>query len=231
VQLAAAFTGRTTPGGIGFFGINIAFMERLGIRRSSAVGVTMLNMAATSVIGGIWCLIGVFGIGVSGLLHDVQIPHGWPVLGAAVGVLVVATAVLWSPFGRRKFVGPGLRVARELLGALRRPLRAVQLFGGVTGYLMISGLGLAASLAAFDVHVPVLAVIAVFVIGQTLGHIAPIPGGLGPTEALMVAGLTALGTAPTVAVATVLTSRLLTYWLPVLPGIVTFRYLQHHGMV
>jgi uncharacterized membrane protein YbhN (UPF0104 family) len=231
VQLAAAFTGRTTPGGIGFFGINIAFMERLGIRRSSAVGVTMLNMAATSVVGGIWCVIGVFGIGASGLLRGVQLPHGWPVLGAAAGVLVVATAVLFSPFGRRKLVGPGLRVTRELLGALRRPVRALELFGGVTGYLMISGLGLAATLAAFDAHVPVVAVIAVFVIGQTLGHIAPIPGGLGPTEALMVAGLTALGTAPTVAVATVLTNRLLTYWLPVLPGIATFRYLQHHGIV
>jgi undecaprenyl-diphosphatase len=47
----------------------------------------------------------------------------------------------------------------------------------------------------------------------------------------MIAGLTALGTAPTVAVATVLTMRLLTYWLPVLPGIATFRYLQDHGIV
>ncbi|MDT7651359.1 MAG: hypothetical protein QOI36_2765 [Pseudonocardiales bacterium] len=231
VQLAAAFTGRTTPGGVGFFGINIAFMERLGIRRSSAVGVTVLNMAATSVIGGVWCLIGVLGIGTSGLLEHVRIPHGWPVLLAAACVLLAATAVLCSPMGRRKFVGPGLRVTRELVGALRQPVRAVQLFGGATGYLVISGLGLAATLAAFDVQVPVLAVIGVFMIGQTLGHIAPIPGGLGPTEALMIAGLTALGTAPTVAVATVLTMRLLTYWLPVLPGIATFRYLQHHGIV
>jgi undecaprenyl-diphosphatase len=206
-------------------------MERLGIRRSSAVGVTMLNMTATGVVGGFWCLIGVFGIGAAGLLSGVRLPLGWPVLAAAAGVLAAATAVLLSPFGRRRFVRPGLRVARELLGALRRPLRAFQLFGGATGYLVVSGLGLAATLAAFDAHVPVLAVVAVFVIGQTLGHIAPIPGGLGPTEALMVAGLTAVDVAPTVAVATVLTNRLLTYWLPVLPGIATFRYLQHHGII
>jgi uncharacterized membrane protein YbhN (UPF0104 family) len=231
VQLAAAFTGRTTPGGVGFFGINIAFMERIGIRRSSAVGVTMLNMAATGAIGAILGLIGIFGIGISGLLHGVHIPLGWPVLAAAGGVLVAATAVLFSPFGRRKVVRPGLRVTRELLSALRQPLRAVQLIGGATGYLLISGLGLAATLAAFDTHVPVVAVIVVFIVGNTLGHIAPIPGGLGPTEALTIAGLTALGTAPTVAVATVLTMRLLTYWLPVLPGIATFRYLQHHNIV
>jgi undecaprenyl-diphosphatase len=47
----------------------------------------------------------------------------------------------------------------------------------------------------------------------------------------MVAGLTALGTAPTVAVATVLTNRLLTYWLPALPGIAIFRYLQYRAIV
>jgi uncharacterized protein (TIRG00374 family) len=95
----------------------------------------------------------------------------------------------------------------------------------------VSGLGLVASLAAFDAQISVLAVITVFVVGQTLGHVAPIPGGLGPTEALMVAGLTALGVAPTVAVASVLANRLLTYWLPVLPGIAMFRYLQHHAVV
>jgi hypothetical protein len=33
------------------------------------------------------------------------------------------------------------------------------------------------------------------------------------------------------AVAAVLTSRLLTYWLPVLPGIGMFRYLQHHSVI
>jgi undecaprenyl-diphosphatase len=231
VQLAAAFTGRTTPGGIGFFGINIAFLERRGIRRSSAVGVTILNMAATSVVGGIWSLIGVFGIGASGVLAWVHIPLGWPLLVAAVGVLLAATAVLVSPFGRRRIVAPGLGVGRELLGVLSQPVRAVELFGGATAYLIVSGLGLATSLAAFGAQVPVLAVITVFVIGHTLGHIAPIPGGLGPTEALMVAGLTAVGTAPTVAVAAVLVSRLLAYWLPALPGVGMFRYLQHRGVV
>ncbi|GEL19799.1 lysylphosphatidylglycerol synthase transmembrane domain-containing protein [Pseudonocardia asaccharolytica] len=231
VQVAAAFTGRTTPGGVGFFGINIAFMERLGIRRSRAVGVTMLNMAGTGAVGGLMCLIGVFVVGASGLSPNLRIPVGWPVLAAAAGVLVAAAAVLWSPFGRRRVVRPGLRVTRELLGTVRQPRRAVELFGGATAYLVISGLGLSATLVAFDQHVPVPAVVAVFVIGHTLGHIAPVPGGLGATEALTIAGLTGLGVAPPAAVATVLTMRLLTYWLPVLPGIAVFRYLQHHGIV
>jgi glycosyltransferase 2 family protein len=231
VQMAAAFTGRTTPGGLGFFGINISFMERLGMPRAQAVGVTMLNLGATGAVGAVWCLLGALGVGSAGLLRAVSIPHGWPLLVGVGGVLVIAGAVLGSPFGRRRFIRTLLPVARDLLATVKQPVRALQLFGGAAGYLTVSGLGLATSLAAFHSQVPVLAVLVVFVIGQTLGHVAPIPGGLGAVETLMVAGLTAVGTQPTAAIAAVLASRLLTYWLPVLPGIAAFRYLQHREVV
>jgi uncharacterized membrane protein YbhN (UPF0104 family) len=230
VQVAAAFTGRTTPGGVGFFAVNIAFMERRGFRRSSALGVTMLNMAATSIVGGLWCVIALLGIGAASPLEGFGIPRGWPLLAGAV-TLVIAAALLATPFGRRRFVRPAWPTVRELLATLRKPVRALQLFGGVTGHLIVSGLGLSACLAAFHAQAPLLAVLAVFMVGQTLGHVVPIPGGIGPTEALMVGGLTALGVAPTVAVAAVLAARLLTYWLPVLPGIAAFRYLQHRRVV
>ncbi|GLY65117.1 lysylphosphatidylglycerol synthase domain-containing protein [Amycolatopsis taiwanensis] len=231
VQVAAAFTGRTTPGGVGFFGINIAFMERIDIRRSQAVGVTMLNVAATGVLGGIWSVVGAFGMGTAGVLTGISIPHGWPVVAGALGALAIVVAVLASPFGRRRFVQPGLQVIRELVRTLGQPRRAIQLFGGAAGYLAVSGLGLVTSLAAFDPHMPVFAVLTVFVIGQTFGHIIPTPGGLGAVESLMIGGLAALDIAPTTAVAAVLTSRLLTYWLPVLPGIAVFRYLQHREII
>lgn len=231
VQLAAAFTGRTTPGGVGFFGINIAFMERIDIRRSRAVGVAMLNVAATGVLGGIWAVVGAFGLGTAGVLTGISIPHGWPIIAAGLGVLAIAAAILASPYGRRRFVQPGTRVIVELAATLRQPRRAIQLFGGALGYLLVSGLGLVTSLAAFHVGVPVFAVLTVFVLGQTFGHIIPTPGGLGAVESLMVAGLAALDIPSTTAVAAVLASRLLTYWLPVLPGIAAFRYLQHRGIV
>ncbi|GHE83844.1 integral membrane protein [Amycolatopsis deserti] len=231
VQLGAAFTGRTTPGGVGFFGINIAFMERLGIRRSQAVGVAMLNIAATGVLGGIWSVAGALGLGTAGLLSGIRVPHGWPVVAAAAGLVVVAGVVLGSGFGRRKFVRPALRVARDLGTTLRQPRRAAQLWGGAAAYLAVSGAGLATSLAAFGDTAPLAAVLTVFVIGHTFGHIIPTPGGIGAVESLTVTGLTALGTPPTTAVLAVLTSRVLTYWLPILPGIAAFRYLQHQGTI
>ncbi|GAA0514511.1 membrane protein [Saccharopolyspora subtropica] len=231
VQVAAAFTGRTTPGGAGFFGINVVFLERLGLRRSLAVGVTLLNQAGTGAVAFVVAVVGVFGVGLTRTFGNLTIPTGWQVVVGLIAAVVVIAAVVASPFGRRRLVRPAVEVGRELLETLRHPVRALQLFGGAFGYLVVSGVGLGASLAAVHPQVPWVAVTIVFIVGNTLGHLVPSPGGLGAVEAALLAGLGAIGIPATAAVTAVLTSRLLTYWLPVLPGIAMFRYLQHRGVI
>ncbi|MER5394030.1 lysylphosphatidylglycerol synthase domain-containing protein [Saccharopolyspora sp. NPDC002686] len=231
VQVAAAFTGRTTPGGAGFFGINVVYMERLGLRRPLAVGVTLLNQAGTGAVAFVVAVVGVFTVGLAGTFTHLSIPTGWPVLVGAIAVVGVAVVVIASPFGRRRIAAPALEVGRELLETLRDPIRALQLFGGALGYLVVSGLGLAASLAALHPEFSWVGVTVVFIIGNTLGHLVPSPGGLGAVEAVLFAGLGAMGVPATAAVTAVLLSRLLTYWLPVLPGIAMFRYLQRKAII
>jgi uncharacterized membrane protein YbhN (UPF0104 family) len=48
-------------------------------------------------------------------------------------------------------------------------------------------------------------------------------------EAALVAGLTAIGAAAGPAVAGVLAFRLLTFWLPILPGWLAYRTLRANG--
>ena len=62
---------------------------------------------------------------------------------------------------------------------------------------------------------------------RALAAAAPTPGGLGAIEAALVAGLTGVGMQPGPAVSAVLLYRLATYWLPVLPGWLCWRSLQH----
>lgn len=57
----------------------------------------------------------------------------------------------------------------------------------------------------------------------------PAPGGLGPTEAAYIAGLALAGLDRGTALATVLLFRLATYWLPLLPGGVSYRVLRRQG--
>ena len=56
--------------------------------------------------------------------------------------------------------------------------------------------------------------------------VPPARGGLGAIEAALVAGLTGIGVPPGPAVSAVLTYRLATYWLPVIPGWAAWRLLQ-----
>jgi len=233
VQVAAAFTGRTTAGALGFYGINLSFLERLGLPRAHAVGVLVLNRAATFVVAGLMTVVGVLIIGNAVPVGTVHI--GWQWWVAAAGVAAVLVGVLVSRFGRIRLLRPGIRLAREMwhsmLPVLRSPRRLVLLVTGEVGFLLLSAGGLAATLAAFTPHFPVLAVLAVFVVGSTLGQLLPTPGGLGAVEGALIAGLTALGLDPADAIAAALVNRALTFWLPVLPGVVVFRILQQRGTV
>src|SRR5699024_2103870 len=76
-------------------------------------------------------------------------------------------------------------------------------------------------------QVSLVAVAVVFLAGNAVGSAAPTPGGLGAVEVALIGGLTAVAGVPAaVALPAVLLFRLLTFWLPVLPGWAAFPYLQ-----
>lgn len=235
VQAAAAFTGRTTAVGIGFYRINWVYLERIGLRGPQILAVLGVNRIVTGMVSGVGTLLGIVVIGGAVPIGKANVVLSWQVLAGVVVVLLAAVLFLASPFGRRKVLRPGAAWAREMwqeiVPLLRTPLRAAQLTLGCVAYLLLSAVALATTLAAFTPHFPFVPVLAVFVVGTTLGQLAPTPGGLGAVEAAMIAGLTAIGVAPSNSIAAVLSSRLLTYWLPVLPGIVVFRILQHRGVL
>ena len=88
------------------------------------------------------------------------------------------------------------------------------------------GLAFATAATALGINAPILAILAVFLTGSAAAAVAPTPGGLGPLEAALAAGLGSLGAAIGPAVAAVLVFRLITYWFPVLPGAVALRVLR-----
>jgi glycosyltransferase 2 family protein len=233
VQVAAAFTGRTTVAALGYYAINLAFLERLGLRRSDAVGVLVLNRAATVVVTGLATVIGLLVIRNAVPIGSVSIPW-WAAVALGAGI-VMAVGFVLTPFGRDRVVRRLTTMLGDLLAAtrltLRRPVRTVQLLGGETAFLALSAAGTVATLWALDAHFSVVAVVAVFMVASTIGQMLPTPGGLGAVEGGLVAGLTAIGIPPPTAIAAALVARVLTFWLPVVPGIVAFRLLQHHGVI
>jgi undecaprenyl-diphosphatase len=120
--------------------------------------------------------------------------------------------------------------AKDFSRILHEPYRAATLLGTSAGLPIAYGLALIASAKAFGVDVSSLDLFAVYLGGTALAAASPTPGNIGAVEVTLSAGLIAIGVPSADAVAAVLIYRLLTFWLPLVPGFVAFRYLQakHH---
>ncbi|MFC1403966.1 MULTISPECIES: lysylphosphatidylglycerol synthase transmembrane domain-containing protein [Streptacidiphilus] len=235
LQVAGGFANVVTPVGLGGLAISTRFLQRIGISPGQAVSSIGVAQAVGLVLH--LLLTGVFGYlttvhyrasttHVSPLLVDLVLA----VLAAAVLLTLVAVAV---PRLRRWLAG---RVAPLLNGVLPR-LRDLlhqpgKLAVGVSGQLLVS---LAASsclyccVLALGRHPGFAAVALATLVGGALGSAVPTPGGIGGVEVVLAGALaqTAALSYDTALVA-VLLYRLLTLWLPVLPGWLAFVWLQRH---
>lgn len=227
VQVASSFVSRLTPQGIGGLALNERYLEKSGIGRATALASVALNGLAGFVMHMV--LLSAVGVLVgSGSMLSFRLPANWPyLLAIALGVALLGL-ILRASLGNMVAVvtAPVVTAVRNLWGVLRRPRQAATLFGAAAGITLSYGLALIVSLMALGVDVSPLKVIAVYLGGSAVASASPTPGKLGAVEVALSAGLTAIGIESGVAVASVLIYRLLTFWLPVLPGFLAFRYLQ-----
>jgi uncharacterized protein (TIRG00374 family) len=152
-------------------------------------------------------------------------------LTAGVLVLVV-TAVP----ALRKFVSTRVRalfagVVPRMLDVLQRPAKLVTGIGGTLMLTVCFVICLDGCVRAFGGHLSYAAIAVVFLAGNALGSAAPTPGGVGAVELALTGGLIAAGLPKEVATPAVLFFRLLTFWLPVLPGWLAFTHLTRKGQL
>lgn len=231
VQFAAAFTNRIAPAGIGAMATNIRYLERSGIRRARAATSVGVNAAAGGIVH---VLLLVSIIPIAGLHASVHLPSApdlsdyWPIVVAIIVGLSLAGLWYWR-HGLRTIMDRVRPHARDVSSVLRQPRRALMLFGGSLGVTTAQAFVFVACLESVGVHLPILTIVAVFLAGSALAAAAPTPGGLGALEAALVAGLGQVGVPAAPAVAAVLMSRIIGYWLPVLPGWLAFNASTRNG--
>jgi uncharacterized protein (TIRG00374 family) len=119
-------------------------------------------------------------------------------------------------------------VLPRLLDVLQSPRKLIE---GSIGTLMITiafVICLYACVQAFGGTIDFTTVAVVYLTANAIGSAAPTPGGLGAVEYALTLGLTVAGVPAELATSAVLLHRLLTFWLPVLPGWAAFTYLQRN---
>ncbi|PWI13938.1 TIGR00374 family protein [Streptomyces sp. Act143] len=222
-QFAAGAANHLLPTGLGASAVNLRFMTVCGVPLARSSAALALYLLAESVgrLGLLAALLLAFpdALSVGSLLPEEAVGALLPALGA---VLLLVAGVLVLVRRVRTAVTSFLRTA---LGELRevhtRPSRALALWGGSLAFPALQAAGLAAVGQAMRLPVPPLHMAVAYLAATVAVALVPTPGGLGSVEAALVVALVAAGGPAAVATAVVLAYRIITVWLPLLPGALT----------
>ncbi|MEV5794760.1 lysylphosphatidylglycerol synthase domain-containing protein [Streptomyces sp. NPDC052192] len=233
-QVAGSFVKIVAPAAVGGVALNTRFLQRAGVRP----GLAVASVGASQLFG-LGCHI-LMLLSFGYLTGTEKTPSLSPSRTVIAGLLTVAVLVLVVtsvPF-LRKFVSTRVRslfagVVPRMLDVLQRPQKLVTGIGGMLLLTACFVMCLDASIRAFGHEEPttlsLASVAVVFLAGNALGSAAPTPGGVGAVEATLTVGLIAVGLPKEVAAPAVLLYRLLTLWIPVLPGWLFFNHLTRKG--
>ncbi|WP_420716415.1 lysylphosphatidylglycerol synthase transmembrane domain-containing protein [Streptomyces sp. H27-H1] len=227
-QVAGSFVKLVAPAAVGGVALNTRFLQRAGIRP----GLAVASVGASQLFGLASHILLLLSFGY--LTGTEKTPEMTPSRTVIAGLLTVAVLVLVVtavPF-LRKFVATRVRalfagVVPRMLDVLQRPQK---LLTGIGGMLLLTGcfvMCLDASIRAFGggEAISYASIAVVFLAGNALGSAAPTPGGIGAVETTLTLGLIAAGVDNQVAFSAVLLFRVMTFWLPVLPGWISFNFL------
>jgi uncharacterized membrane protein YbhN (UPF0104 family) len=148
----------------------------------------------------------------------------------AVGtIVIVAGAVVWRVPRARDFVVRPARAALDnLQGVLHSPSKLTLIVGGQVLVQLMNVATLKAATRAFGASVPLTSLLLVNIASSTLSGLIPAPGGLGVAETTLAGALTATGVPAPTAISIALSYRLVTTWIPWVPGWLALRALQRH---
>ena len=228
-QLAAAFTNRFVPAGVGAMATNVRYLERAGSSRPAALTAVGLDSMAGFVVhaSGLAAVAALFRSTHQHFsVHSPDVPDNWWVLVLIAVALSGCGIALALARLRGRFSHAARSALDQLRALIRDHSRGRQLLAASAGVTAAYVLALYAAARAAGGAPSVVSVAAVYLGGSALAAASPTPGGLGAVEASLIAGLTSVGQPAAAAVTTVLAFRIITYWLPVLPGAVSFWALR-----
>jgi undecaprenyl-diphosphatase len=233
-QVASSFVNRVSPANVGGMALNVRFLQKAGVPTAEAVTAVGLNSLAGAIVH-VLLLVLFFAWAGQGVGAGFSVPSGSKVLMVLAIVLGLLGVAMLTRRGRHIVQTRLLRFLQQALAGItslaRRPMKLAALFGGSLGVTLAYIAALGAAVTALHGQLSIAEIGAVYLGASIIAAAAPTPGGLGALEAALVTGLTGVGMEPGPAVAAVLSYRLLTYWVPVLPGWLAFHDLERRGLV
>jgi uncharacterized protein (TIRG00374 family) len=230
-QSAATFIALAAPAGIGPAALNLRMLTRRGVSASLAAATVALVQVSQFIVTIVLLIVLSIASGSDEATKFTVTPTMLFVIGLTAAL--VAAAMLVPPV--RQWVArktlPMLRQTwPRLIEVVGQPRRLLLAFSG--NVLMTMGYVLAfqASLLAFDQHLSIMQIALIYLAGNSIGAVVPVPGGVGTIEATLIALLSSIGSVnPGIAASVTILFRVLTYWLRIPIGWASMRFLQRQG--
>ncbi|SEC57252.1 Uncharacterized membrane protein YbhN, UPF0104 family [Streptomyces sp. 3213] len=219
-QFAASAANHVLPAGLGAGAVNLRFLMRCGLpvgRSASALAVKATAGVVVRIV-----LMGVLATACPGVLRVSHISMG--VVGVVLVVVALVAVLLNCPLWprcRRALAA----VLADIRAVHARPQRAVALWGGSLAFAALHSLVLICVTQAVELPLSPARVALLYLAASSAAALLPTPGGIGSLDAALVFALTASGTTPSAAASVVLGYRLLTVWLPLIPGLLVLGVL------
>ncbi|WP_329249334.1 lysylphosphatidylglycerol synthase transmembrane domain-containing protein [Streptomyces canus] len=229
-QFAAGAANHVLPASLGAHAVTLRFLRGQGIPLGRATASLALY-ALVRPIAKTLVLIG-FLVALPGLLRLGELVPDrrmlfLPLVAAGLGLagtLLVLTLV--RPLRRPAvtFVHTALTDARRLH---TMPSRVLALWGGAAAAPLLQASVIHAVGASLGVTLSWAQVAFAYLAASSAVGSVPAPGGIGPVDAAMVFTLAVYGVPVSLGTATLIGYRVLTVWLPLLPGVLCMSALVH----
>jgi len=235
VMFGQSYLNRFTPANAGGMAMRIRYLQLEGLDGAVAATSIGLTSAASGIAQVLMIVIFLIWGGASDRFSDFEFPDIGTIVLIILLIGAVATGVLMTTWGRhtltpwlRKIFGKVREMLREIA---RNPRKMSQLLGGAILGKLANITAFYLSTAAFDVDISFPKAGALYMVATTIGSAVPTPGGVGGVDAALTAALLSFGVDNATAAAVVLLFRILTFWLPTVPGYFFLRYCQRHRYV
>ncbi|MFF4500753.1 YbhN family protein [Streptomyces sp. NPDC001401] len=220
-QFAAGYANHVLPASIGAHAVTLRFLQGRGIPLARATASLALYSAVKPIAKTLVLLV--FLVAFPGLLLTGEL------VPDRRTSLLIAGAVTLALAGTALLVTTVRPLRRPLLDALRcaltdvrllhtRPARILALWGGAVVAPLIQSSVIFAVGAALGLSLSWVQVTFAFLAASTAMGAVPAPGGIGPVDAGVVFAMVALGAPVDLSATAVIGYRVLTVWLPLLPG-------------
>jgi uncharacterized protein (TIRG00374 family) len=232
-QFAIGFVNIAVPSAAGRVATNTRFFQKFGINAitSTTTGAItgLVGFLAQAILVVLTILVGAGSIDFSEMQGG-----GGAIRLLAMAVIcfiaaffLVAVVPKWRHWAKDKIRKP-LSQMRDAFKMIKNPRVAITALTSSMGTEILYGAGFAMCVLAVGESISLGEAVFINVTVSLFAGLMPVPGGVGVSEAGMVAGLAAIGIDSEAAVAAVLIYRMISYYLPPLWGYASMRWLTKH---